>query len=78
MKTSGNTILVTGGTSGIGLAIASRLIRLENTVIVTGRSKTRLAATSSQMPGVHTFVCDQADPEAISRLSAEVTCAFRS
>ena len=78
MKTSGNTILITGGTSGIGFALASRLLREDNTVIVTGRSEERLAATRLELPGVHTFVCDQADPEAISQLCRDATDAFPS
>lgn len=78
MKTSGNTVLVTGGTSGIGFALASRLLRTGNTVVVTGRSDARLAATRSRLPGVSTFVCDQADPEAVSRLCTDVTRAFPS
>ena len=76
MKTTGNTVLVTGGTSGIGLSLASRLLRTGNTVIITGRSDARLAATRLELPGVHTFVCDQADPEAISRLCIDATLAF--
>ena len=76
MKASGNVILVTGGTSGIGFALASRLNGMDNTVIITGRSQERLAAVRSKLPGAHAFVCDQADPAAISRLCGEVTSAF--
>ena len=72
MKLSGNTILVTGGTSGIGHALASRLLRMDNTVIITGRSEARLAVTRTELPAVRTFVCDQADPVAISRLCEEL------
>jgi uncharacterized oxidoreductase len=35
VQPSGNTILITGGTSGIGLELAMRLVALDNTVIVT-------------------------------------------
>lgn len=76
MKISGNTILITGGTSGIGRALAAALLARGNVVIVTGRSEERLAAVRRSLPGVGTFLCDQADPAAIRRLHAEVTTAF--
>lgn len=72
MKMSGNTILITGGTSGIGFALAARLLKMNNTVLITGRTEERLAATRSKLPGVHTFVCDQADPDAIARFCVDV------
>jgi uncharacterized oxidoreductase len=39
---SGNTILITGGTSGIGFEFAAQLLKLGNTVIITGRDQERL------------------------------------
>lgn len=42
MKLSGNTILITGGTSGIGLELATQLSKLNNTIIVTGRDANKL------------------------------------
>jgi len=76
MKMSQNTILITGGTSGIGHALAAGFLKRGNTVLVTGRSEARLAAARQSLPGVHTFICDQGDPAAIVRLHAEVTAAF--
>ena len=76
MKLSGHTILITGGTGGIGYALAARLLKLGNIVLITGRTEERLASARQTLAGVHTFVCDQSDPEAISRLSAEVARAF--
>ena len=76
MKLSGNTILITGGTSGIGYALAERLLKRKNVVLITGRSEERLAKARQALPGVHTYVCDQSDPEAIARLSADVAAAF--
>ena len=42
MKLSGNTILITGGSSGIGLALAKRFMMLGNQVIISGRSAEKL------------------------------------
>ena len=78
MKMSGNTILITGGTSGIGHALAAHLLKRGNTVIITGRTEERLTAARQSLPGVHTFVCDQSDPAAIVRLCDEVSAAFPS
>jgi len=62
MKVSGNTILITGGASGIGLAFAQRSYDKGNEVIICGRREDKLAEASEQMPGVHTRVVDVADP----------------
>lgn len=76
MKMSGHTVLITGGGSGIGQALAAQLLKRGNTVLITGRSEDRLAKARQALPGVHTFVCDQSDPSAIERLCAAVTRDF--
>lgn len=76
MKMSGRTILVTGGTSGIGKALAAELLAAGNSVLITGRSEARLAEARAALPGVHTFASDQRDPAAIERLAAEAIAAF--
>ena len=76
MKLSGKTILITGGTSGIGLELAKRLLERGNTLIVTGRDTVRLAAVKRSLPGLHTFQSDVSNPEAICTLQAEVLAAF--
>jgi uncharacterized oxidoreductase len=76
MKMSNNTILITGGTSGIGYALAAQLLERGNTVLITGRSEEKLATVRQSLPGVHTYVSDVSDPAAIRRLYSEVTRAF--
>ncbi|MDP9081157.1 MAG: SDR family NAD(P)-dependent oxidoreductase [Bacteroidota bacterium] len=76
MEISNNTILITGGTSGIGLEFARQLIALDNTVIITGRDQLKLEATKLKLPKVHTFKSDVSDPEAIKTLYVQVIKQF--
>ncbi len=76
MKLTKNTILITGGTSGFGYEFASRLLALDNTVIITGRDQAKLDQTKKQLPKVHTFQSDVSDPKAIETLYAQVIKQF--
>ncbi|MGF9699348.1 SDR family oxidoreductase [Paenibacillus sp. MABNR03] len=58
MKLTGNTILITGGSSGIGLAFAERFIKAGNTVIVTGRREQVLQQAQEKLPTLITRVND--------------------
>ncbi|MFN7975144.1 MAG: SDR family oxidoreductase [Acidobacteriota bacterium] len=58
MDLSGNTVLVTGGASGIGLAIADRFLHAGSEVIVCGRREDKLALARASRPGLVTRVCD--------------------
>lgn len=60
MNLQHNTILITGGSSGIGLELAKVLIAKNNTVLICGRSKDRLEKAKRQLPTLHTFQCDLA------------------
>ncbi len=60
MQISGNTILITGGTSGLGRAFAEQFYKDGNTVIICGRRADRLAEMQEQFPGMVTMVCDVA------------------
>ena len=76
MKLSQRTILITGGTSGIGLELARQLVERGNTVIVTGRDPQKIDAAKRTVPGVHTFQSDVSDPAAIAALHAQVLAEF--
>jgi uncharacterized oxidoreductase len=76
MRLSGNTILITGGTSGIGLELATRFAAMDNTVIITGRNQAKLDDVSTKLPGVHAIQSDVSDPTAITALYDYVTGRF--
>lgn len=58
MNLSGNTILITGGASGIGLALAERFLREGNEVIIVGRREEKLKEAKNKFPELHTKVYD--------------------
>jgi uncharacterized oxidoreductase len=76
MKLSGRTVLITGGTSGIGLELARQLLERDNTVIVTGRDQPKLDAATQALPGIHPFKSDVSDPTAIAALHQQVLSQF--
>jgi uncharacterized oxidoreductase len=76
MQLCGNTILITGGTSGIGLELATQLSRRHNTVIVTGRDARKLQVVQDRLPDVHVYQSDVSDPADIAALFARVTVDF--
>ena len=76
MKLEMRTVLITGGTSGIGLELARQLHQRGNTIIVTGRDQEKLDAAKRALPGVHTFKSDVSDPGAIEALHASVLAQF--
>ncbi|PBQ13281.1 SDR family oxidoreductase [Pseudomonas syringae] len=69
MKSSGNTILITGGTSGIGLGLALRFHHAGNKVIVAGRRKELLRQIGTDHPGIEAIELDIADQASITRAS---------
>jgi len=76
MKLTGRTILITGGSAGIGLAFALEFLELGNTVIVTGRRQAVLDAVKAQHSQLHTIQSDIADPQQIAALAARVKAEF--
>jgi uncharacterized oxidoreductase len=76
MKLSGSTILINGGTSGIGLELAKQLLAKGARVIVTGRDQAKLTETKKALPSVETIQSDVADPAQIEALLATVKARF--
>lgn len=76
MKTSGNTILMTGGGSGIGEALAHRFHDAGNTVIVAGRRLDALKAACEGRANMHAIVLDVESAEGVAAFAAEVTSKF--
>lgn len=68
MKLSGNTVLVTGGGSGIGLALAKTFAMRGNVVVVCGRNTKKLEAVHKENPAIDTFPCDIASDQHQQRL----------
>ncbi len=73
MRISNNTILITGGTSGIGLELATQLLALGNTVIITGRDQAKLDRIKREHPLLHTNQSDVSGPKAIASLYERVS-----
>ena len=58
MKISKNTILITGGATGIGFGLAEEFLRQDNTVIICGRRENRLKEAQEKLPALNIRVCD--------------------
>lgn len=58
MKLTENTVLITGGSAGIGLAFAERFIKAGSTVIICGRNESKLKEAQEKLPVLITRVCD--------------------
>ena len=76
MKLTGRTILITGGSAGIGLAFALKFVELGNEVIVTGRRQAVLDDVKAKYPKLHTIQSDVANPAQIADLAARAKADF--
>ena len=76
MKTTGNTILITGGGSGIGRGLAEAFHKLGNTVIIAGRRESVLSETAAANPGIEFITLDTANVDSITKAAAEMKTRF--
>lgn len=78
MDLSSNTILITGGSNGIGLALAERFLKAGSTVIICGRRESKLKEVIDKYPKIHTFKCDTGSEAERSKLFSKVIEQFPS
>jgi uncharacterized oxidoreductase len=78
MQMTRNTILITGGTSGIGRALAEAFHKLGNQVIVAGRRKALLDSVTAANPGMKSAVLDVQDSAKLNDFTAQIAEAFPS
>jgi uncharacterized oxidoreductase len=76
VNVTGRTILITGGSAGIGLAFAQKFVELGNEVIVTGRRQSALDEVKAKNPKLHTIQSDVAETAQIKALAARVRADF--
>lgn len=76
MDLKNSTVLITGGTSGIGLELVKQLTELGANIIITGRDLIRLSETQSQFPKIHIFQSDVSDQDSIRNLYNKVSKQF--
>jgi uncharacterized oxidoreductase len=76
MNLNGNTVLVTGGGSGIGFALARRFAKAGSQVIICGRRREQLEKAAKEQAGLHPFVCNVSTPTGRARLFEQVVREF--
>ncbi len=76
MELKNSTVLITGGTSGIGLEFVKQLTAQEANIIVTGRNLDKLNETKNQFPKISIFQSDVSNPKDIEKLYNSVTQQF--
>ncbi len=76
MRLTGNTILITGGTSGIGRALAEQFHRLGNQVVIAGRRQPLLDEITAANPGMSGMPLDVEDPAAIDVFAGRIREQF--
>lgn len=72
MKLENNTVLVTGGSSGIGLELSKVLIQKGNKVIICGKSAEKLATATESQPDLMTYQCDLSDSQDCTEFARKI------
>ena len=76
MVLTGNTIFITGGGSGIGRGLAEALHKRGNQIIISGRRKSHLEATSKANPGMAFVELDLQDPKSIATVAKKLIAEY--
>ncbi len=76
MNITGNTILITGGGSGIGRGLAEAFLKEDNKVVIAGRRRAALAEVTAANPGMKAVELDIESPESIRRVAARMANEF--
>jgi uncharacterized oxidoreductase len=76
MNISGNTILITGGGGGLGLALAKAFVDSQNTVIICDKSQDNIDLALQKLEAVHGYVCDITDSQQRNDLFEKVCSRF--
>ena len=77
MKLSNNIIFITGGSSGIGLALAKAFLDLQNTVIVCGRNLEKLEFVKNKYPDIYTICCDITKKDEVQQALEKIKMEFK-
>jgi uncharacterized oxidoreductase len=76
MKYNNQKVLITGGSSGIGLALAKKFMENDNTVFVTGRNLSKLEEVQKEFPKLHIFQSDVTDDAEVRILADDIQEKF--
>jgi DHA1 family tetracycline resistance protein-like MFS transporter/uncharacterized oxidoreductase len=78
MELSKNTVFITGGASGIGLALVKEFLNYENTVIICGRSSEKLELAKQRYSGIYTIRCDVSNMNEVQQALKKIETKFSS
>lgn len=76
MDLTQNTVFITGGGSGIGLALAKAFLNSQNTVIICGRNAKKLEYVKNQYPKINTIICDVSNIDSVQQALEKINIEF--